>query len=156
MEPLAAYLPRLQARWPADGESRWMWLEGSLLFADISGFTALSERLARRGRVGAETLTDIVNDVMGRLITAALAHGGDLLKYGGDALLLLFTGPGHEQRSAAAARALLGELRRPTPRPPDAGRARLRMSIGAEAGPIFACMAGEAHKELVVAGLVVS
>lgn len=32
-----------------------------LLFADVSGFTALSERLADQGSIGSERLTDYLN-----------------------------------------------------------------------------------------------
>ena len=31
-----------------------------MVFCDVSGFTALSERLARQGKVGAEELTDVL------------------------------------------------------------------------------------------------
>ena len=39
-----------------------------LLFVDVSGYTALTERLSSLGRVGSETLTDIVNSCFDRLI----------------------------------------------------------------------------------------
>ena len=40
---LGPQVPRLAAEW--DSHESWRVLDGSLVFADISGFTALSERL---------------------------------------------------------------------------------------------------------------
>ena len=40
-------------------------VDGTLVFADVSGFTPLTERLARQGKVGAEELTDVLNEVFG-------------------------------------------------------------------------------------------
>ncbi len=40
-----SYVPDLVRRWPVD-EPQYRRVEGSLVSADISGFTALSERLA--------------------------------------------------------------------------------------------------------------
>ena len=36
-------------------------LDGTMVFADVSGFTRLSERLARKGDEGAEFLVDAIN-----------------------------------------------------------------------------------------------
>jgi len=36
-------------------------LDGTMVFADVSGFTRLSERLARKGKEGAEYLVDAIN-----------------------------------------------------------------------------------------------
>src|SRR5436309_2452161 len=88
--PYLPYLPRAAMSWMATTpEERWRRVPGTLVFADVSGFTPLTERLARRGKVGAEELTDVLNDVFSRLLTVAESYGGDLLKFGGDALLLL-------------------------------------------------------------------
>src|SRR4051812_9453683 len=57
----------------------------AVLFADISGFTALAERLAARGPAGAEELGDILNAYFGRLISQVRGCGGDVVKLAGDA-----------------------------------------------------------------------
>ncbi|MBA3530331.1 MAG: AAA family ATPase, partial [Ardenticatenales bacterium] len=62
----------------------------AVLFADISGFTRLSERLAQRGPAGAEALTQVLNDYFGRLITLVTEHGGEIVKFAGDSLLALW------------------------------------------------------------------
>src|SRR5205085_9792483 len=59
----------------------------AVLFADISGFTALSERLAANGAEGVEELTRALNAYFGKLIDVITAHGGDVVKFAGDAML---------------------------------------------------------------------
>jgi class 3 adenylate cyclase/tetratricopeptide (TPR) repeat protein len=62
----------------------------ALLFADISGFTKLTETLAQRGPVGAEELTALLNTYFGRLIDLITAYNGDIVKFAGDALIALW------------------------------------------------------------------
>jgi class 3 adenylate cyclase/tetratricopeptide (TPR) repeat protein len=63
---------------------------GAVLFADISGFTSLTERLAEQGPLGVEKLTAMLNDYFGQIIKVVIAHGGDVVKFAGDALLALW------------------------------------------------------------------
>ena len=91
-----AYVPRVFASWLRDDPTaRWKEVDATLVFVDVSGFTALSERLARAGNIGAEELTDTISTCFAALLGVAYAGGGSLLKFGGDALLLLFTGDDH-------------------------------------------------------------
>ena len=62
----------------------------AVLFADISGFTPLTEAFAAQGPAGAETLTRILNDYFGRLIELTRAHGGDTVKFAGDAMTVVW------------------------------------------------------------------
>ena len=64
-----------------------------VLFADISGFTALTEQLSRRGPEGAEELTRLLNMYFGGIIDAIEVAGGDVLKFAGDALLAMWSAP---------------------------------------------------------------
>ena len=61
-------------------------LPAALLFADISGFTALTERLAQRGPDGVEELTRMLNVSFGQILDLIEIHGGDVVKFAGDAL----------------------------------------------------------------------
>jgi class 3 adenylate cyclase len=79
--------------------------DGAVLFADISGFTALSEDLARSGAQAGEELTAILNDYFGRLTSIIDSHGGDLVKFADDALLALWPGSSDEAQLAATWRA---------------------------------------------------
>ncbi|MEA1903957.1 MAG: hypothetical protein U9N56_10555, partial [Actinomycetota bacterium] len=92
---LVRYVPRLSAEWELTSSEPWQEIDGTLCYIDISGFTALSEKLARRGRIGAEELTEVLNYVFGKMMAVAYDRGGSLLKFGGDALLLMFTGTDH-------------------------------------------------------------
>ena len=60
------------------------------LFVDVSGFTALSERLAAQGPSGAEVLTGYLNQYFGPLLDIIQRYGGDTVKFAGDALLALW------------------------------------------------------------------
>jgi class 3 adenylate cyclase/tetratricopeptide (TPR) repeat protein len=72
---------------------------GVILFADIAGFTRLTETARRLyGTRGIEELTEHINCLLGGLVDASLATGGDVLKFGGDAILVAFdsTGDAHD------------------------------------------------------------
>jgi class 3 adenylate cyclase len=61
---------------------------GALLLADIAGFTAITEQLARQGPGGAEALSGLLNAAFGPLLAQVAEAGGDVLKFAGDALLV--------------------------------------------------------------------
>jgi class 3 adenylate cyclase len=64
---------------------------GTFLFADVSGFTALSEKLQHYGgSEGAETLTLVINDYFATMLEILAKSDGQLLKFAGDALLAFF------------------------------------------------------------------
>jgi class 3 adenylate cyclase/tetratricopeptide (TPR) repeat protein len=150
-----AYVPRLLPPWAAAelGPAHRV-VDGSLLLFDITGFTPLTERLARRGREGAEELSNLLDDVFGRLLTDAEAEGGDLLKWGGDALLLFFDGPDHGCRAARAALRMQRVLAQIGRAKTSIGRVKLGASAAVESGPLHLVLAGNPamHRELVVLG----
>ncbi len=74
------------------------------------------------------------------------------LKFGGDALLLLFTGPGHEARACRAAVAMRQELRTAGRLDISGARVQLRMSAGVHTGLFHLFLVGEAHKEFIITG----
>lgn len=95
IEVLASYVPALLRRRLSgagapvampDIESH----EAAVLFADISGFTRLSEQLSDRGPDGLEELTGALNTYFDRLIELIAAHGGDVIKMAGDALVAVW------------------------------------------------------------------
>ncbi len=81
----------------------------AVLFADISGFTALAERLAQRGPIGVEELTRSLNTVFDLLIDLVDAWGGEVLKFAGDALLAYWPA-NHSDLHEAACRATQSAL----------------------------------------------
>ena len=60
------------------------------LFADISGFTKLGEAFAKKGRIGPEFLAFSLNRYMEQLINIIGKNGGDIFKFAGDALLVIW------------------------------------------------------------------
>ena len=152
-EVLRPYLPRLLLRWLAETpDDTHTAVEGSIAFVDISGFTRLSERLAKRGKVGAEELTDAIGSCFARLLGVAYSNGGGLIKFGGDALLLLFTGSGHPTRAARAAIGMRRELRDIGSLSTPGGRVALKMSVGVHSGSFDFFLVGESHRELIITG----
>jgi predicted ATPase/class 3 adenylate cyclase len=157
MPSLLPYLPRLTIDWAREQpDATWKLVNGSLLFVDISGFTKMSERLARHGKVGAEEVTEAVETCFGALLALAYGAGGSLLKFGGDALLILFTGPRHESRAATSAITMHERLRHIGRIDTSAGRVTLRMSAGIHSGTFGCFLVGESHRELILAGPDVS
>ncbi|NJM32836.1 MAG: adenylate/guanylate cyclase domain-containing protein [Limnobacter sp.] len=67
-------------------------VSGAVLFADLSGFTALSEALHAQGEEAGERLTAHLNFYFGALVDTVLSHGGDVVKFAGDALLAVWSG----------------------------------------------------------------
>ena len=62
----------------------------AVLFADISGFTALTERLTRNNPAGVTELTGLLEIYIGKLVDLITAHGGDVVKFAGDALFAVW------------------------------------------------------------------
>ena len=147
---IGSYLPDFVRRWPLDGPSHCQ-VEGSLVSADISGFTALSERLAAHGREGAEELTKLLNQCFGGMIEIIDSYGGDVLKFGGDALLVLFQGPEHTARAAAACFHMRTFIQRRWSTDL-VKRIELGISQGVHSGTFDLHLVDAGHRELLVVG----
>ncbi len=150
LEPFVSELARTWLRETPDVRARQ--LVGTLVFADISGFTRLTERLAARGRFGAEEMSDHLDVVLSALLTAAYDHGGWLVKWGGDALLLMFDTAEHALRACDAAAAMQSTMRRVGTLETSVGRVRLKMSIGIHTGMFSFHFLGQRHRELLITG----
>jgi len=152
-EILKSYVPRLVIDWlRSDPSELHREIEASLVFVDISGFTALTERLARKGKVGAELMRDTLDGVFTALLDEAYDWGAGLLKWGGDALLLMFDGPDHALRAARAAWEMQGTIGRVGRLHLTGGTITLRMSVGIGTGRYHFFMTGSVHRELLIAG----
>ena len=150
-----AYVPRLLPAWAAAEQGfAHRVVDGSLLFFDITGFTPLTERLARRGREGAEELSNLLDTVFSQLLMDAEDEGGDLLKWGGDALLLLYDGADHGRRAARAGMRMHRALAQIGHAKTTIGRVKLGASAGVESGPVHLILAGNpaVRRDLVLLG----
>eukprot|EP00456_Euglypha_rotunda_P037745 TRINITY_DN2899_c0_g1_i11.p1 TRINITY_DN2899_c0_g1~~TRINITY_DN2899_c0_g1_i11.p1 ORF type:complete len:641 (-),score=69.21 TRINITY_DN2899_c0_g1_i11:24-1946(-) len=62
----------------------------AVLFADVSGYTALCEALAEYGPEGDEMLAEHLNSYFGQLVKTIASQGGDVFKFAGDAIVVLW------------------------------------------------------------------
>ena len=147
LKAIIPYLPqpvvKEQLAAPHMGRVKGEYWQGSVLFADLSGFTALSESLGALGREGAEEITSIVNDLFEALLEDGERYGGILLKFGGDALTVFFGGDDHALRAASTGLALQETMdRRFVDMETRGGTFTLRLRVGVHTGKIFAAQVG--------------
>lgn len=64
--------------------------QAAVLFVDISGFTALTEQFAASGPSGAEDISAVLNKFYGQWINIIKSYGGDIIKFAGDGLLVIW------------------------------------------------------------------
>ncbi|HSG43293.1 MAG TPA: AAA family ATPase, partial [Anaerolineales bacterium] len=93
---LASYVPKLiQKRVVADPSPIESPVsedtQAAVLFADISGFTSLTEKLAETGPTGVEAIANILNEYFGQLIDIIGEYGGDVVKFAGDAVIAVWS-----------------------------------------------------------------
>ena len=145
------YLPRRVVWRLMDGlEPGQMWgelTEGTFLFADISGFTALADRLSTLPD-GTEKLTELINgyftNMLQMIAQSCREMSGsepaigdpvyDLLKFGGDAMLLLFSGRDHARLAVYAAVRMQQSMDSVVQAAQSLGAASLGMHIGINSG----------------------
>lgn len=84
--------------------------EISILFADLVGFTAISER------VTPTAIAKLLNNLFEEMLQEVFAYGGTLDKYIGDCIMAFFGAPepqpDHAERATAAAKGMLTRLER--------------------------------------------
>lgn len=119
---------------------------GTALFADVSGFTPLTEALAKSlgAQHGAEALTAILNDIFTALISQVHQYGGSVVGFGGDAITCWFPETTVTPRTAlACAAAMMREMTRfAEVSAPDGQTYALSMKIGVAHGPVRRFLAG--------------
>ena len=110
--------------------------EASILFADIRGFTTMSEHLSPRDTV------DMLNGIFTELFEAVANAGGMLDKFIGDAVMAVFGAPIPTGRDPAAAigsaRLMFDAIAMLNRTRADRGVAPLRLGIGIASGEVVA------------------
>ncbi len=153
VERLVPYVPRISLEWLSETpEARHRQIEGTLAFVDISGFTELTERLSRKGKIGAEEMNDLLGGCFTEFLSVAYDYGAGVVKWGGDAVLLLFEGDEHEARACRAAHEMQRTMRSAGRLRTSSGAVTLRMSVGIHSGAFDFFLVGDLHRELVVTG----
>ena len=152
-ERLRPYVAGLAVTWTeSTPDVKHRGIDGTLVFVDISGFTTLTERLAAKGKVGAEEMSDLLNASFATLLEVAYGYGASLVKWGGDAVLLLYEGPDHAAQACRGAFEMQRTMRRIGRLRTSAGVVQLRMSVGISSGTFDFFLVGDRHRELLVAG----
>jgi class 3 adenylate cyclase len=125
-----------------DGERRWV----TVLFADLSGFTALSERS------DPEEIRSMVDGCMREMGDVVQRYGGSVDKVIGDALMAVFGAPvAHEDDPERAVRAALDIQRRASEQAEVFGGLCVR--IGVNTGEVmFAPVGPDGSREFTVMG----
>jgi len=163
LHAVVTYVPRHLAlellREPVVAENKGRFLEGTLLFADISGFTDLSERLKEiGGKAGAEAVVRVINEYLDAMLGILFKYNGLLVKFGGDAMLCLFKREDSNEEGAMNALWAAWEMRQVMAERFDAVEVfqqvfPLSMKAGSSSGLLFAASVGTAeHMEYVLEG----
>ncbi len=157
-ELMGPYVPTLVLQWLQDRpEERHRVVDCTLVFADISGFTRMTEMLGARGKIGAEEVAELINVTFEPLLASAYEYGAGLIKWGGDATLLLFQGAEHAARGCRAAYEMQRVMRATGSLRTSRGPLRLRMSVGIHSGVCdFFLLGHDDHRDLVVTGPAVT
>ncbi|HRV95475.1 MAG TPA: adenylate/guanylate cyclase domain-containing protein, partial [Anaerolineae bacterium] len=131
----------------------------AVLFADISGFTPLTEALGRRGSEGPEELTRLLNRYFSWMIAFAEAEGGDVVKFGGDSLIVVYPAIDEPlsratRRAKQAADSMRSAMEEFGVLESSVGLVALKLKIGIGAGEIISAHIGgvEDRWEYIIAG----
>jgi predicted ATPase/class 3 adenylate cyclase len=134
---------------------------GTLVIADLSGFTALSTQLATAGRQGSEEIGTIINRLFGMLLDEIYTHGGGVVKFGGATVTAFFAardaGDDHALRACAAAHAMQVRMRTFANLETSQGNVGLQLQISVHSDRVFFTEVGTAgHTTLIMTGRAVN
>ncbi len=160
MESAISYIPIDRRQALARGERLPDRTSGAALFADISGFTPLTEALTRRlgPRYGAEELTRHLNRVYDALIDEVDRYGGSVISFSGDAITCWFdegapADPASRYaalRAATCALAMQAAMHLLAAVPlPDGETVTLAMKVAIASGPARRFLVGDEAIQLV-------
>lgn len=138
---------------------------GTFMFSDVSGFTALSEKVQQQGgSEGIDILTEVINSFFSAMLEILAKSNGMLLKFAGDALLTFFpTSPGTDEAPLAIRTGLRMQREMAANFQPINHLAleqlfgnhdlELTMSIGICQGLLFECVVGnEIQRDHIIQG----
>ncbi len=118
----------------------------AILFSDIRGFTTFSET------VSPEAVVEMLNRVLDAQARVVVAHGGDIDKFVGDALMAVFQGAGAEKRAVTCAVEMVSAVHQAR----TAGES-FAVGIGVACGEVvYGAMGSEARMDFTVIGDVVN
>jgi adenylate cyclase len=129
--------------------------EVTMLNSDIAGFSTLSQSME------AEELVEFLNHYFARMIDVVLTHGGNIDKFQGDGMLVVFGAPNpmqdHGAQALRAARGMVREIDRLNLELVAAGKSTISVGIGLDTGSVVAGHVGsERRLEFTLIGVPVN
>jgi len=129
--------------------------EVTMLNSDIAGFSTLSQSME------AEELVEFLNNYFARMIEVVLAHGGNIDKFQGDGMLVVFGAPNpmvdHAAQALRAAHGMVKEIDRLNRELVEAGRPAISVGIGLDTGSVVAGHVGSDRRlEFTLIGVPVN
>ncbi len=120
-------------------------ITATILFSDIRGFTALTERMEPA------TLIALLNRYFEATTTVVLKHGGLVNKFGGDSILAVFGTPlnpstDHARQAVQAAQEMMDALDEFNRQQEKRGEPTLRIGVGIATGPVVAGNVGSTER----------
>jgi class 3 adenylate cyclase/tetratricopeptide (TPR) repeat protein len=157
VESAAVYIPMDRRQALANGVELPEKMEGAALFADISGFTPLTEALAQNlgPQRGAEELTRSLNQVYDAVVGELHRFGGSAIGFSGDAMTCWFSGRRAALQAAACGLAMQEVMRAFAALPvPSGGSISLALKVAVAAGRVRRFLVGDPQiqKIEVIAG----
>jgi len=108
----------------------------TMLNSDIAGFSTLSQKMR------AEELVEFLNRYFSRMIDIVLDHGGNIDKFQGDGMLVVFGAPNpmedHADRAFQAAQAMVREVELLNRELTEGGKPTIAIGIGLDTGDVVA------------------
>jgi adenylate cyclase len=134
-----------------DGETRQV----TMLNSDIAGFSRLSQRM------DPQELVRFLNEYFARMIHVVLTHGGNIDKFQGDGMLVVFGAPNpmedHALQALMAAHAMIREIERFNRDLAEAGLPPISVGIGLDTGEVVAGHVGSRDRmEFTLIGVPVN
>ena len=129
--------------------------EVTMLNSDIAGFSTLSQRME------AEELVEFLNHYFSRMIEVVLAHGGNIDKFQGDGMLVVFGAPNpmkdHGAQALKAALGMVREIELLNLELIEAGKPTISVGIGLDTGSVVAGHVGSDRRlEFTLIGVPVN
>jgi adenylate cyclase len=129
--------------------------EVTMLNSDIAGFSTLSQSME------AEELVEFLNHYFSRMIDVVLTHGGNIDKFQGDGMLVVFGAPNpmsdHGAQALKAARGMVHEIDRLNVELVEAGKSTISVGIGLDTGSVVAGHVGSDRRlEFTLIGVPVN
>ncbi len=129
--------------------------EVTMLNSDIAGFSTLTQSM------DAEELVQFLNDYFQRMIRVVLDHGGNIDKFQGDGMLVVFGAPNpmhdHAERALNAAVDMVREIDNFNQELVDTGRSAIAVGMGLDTGEVVAGHVGSGDRmEFTLIGVPVN